>query len=435
MTEVAVIVTDGVEILDQWESLIKPDESIPDYITALTGIDDSMVYNAPEFSAIQQQLFDITEGCIFVAHSVNFDYGFIRRSFKDLDVHFYRKKLCTVRMTKALMPGLPSYSLSRLSHQFNLSHPVKHRAMGDVIATFHLLQMLIAEFGTEYITHAIKKQSAESSLPPYLNHQVFYELPEETGVYHFHDASGKIIYTGKAKNIKQRITGHFNSKAPKQQLIRREVHDISYELTGSDMIAELLESELIKSELPPLNSAQRRASNTCALFCYEDQKGFLRMVWGKGNLPFKALKWFNYQYEAREFLNELCEEFRLCPRYCGLQKSSGACYAYEEGQCKGACCNKEKMTSYNKRVQKAIKFIEEEKESYLLIDKGRSYDERSIVLVDNGRYCGFGFVHESLQLRSKEDIENFIEPRKDNTDIQRILRMYMKKSSVKLKML
>ena len=102
ITEIGIVITDGQTILDRFETLVQPDTSIPGFITALTGIDDDMVKDAPTFESVAPTILTITQGCIFVAHNVGFDYGFIRKAFKNTELHFYRKKICTVRMAKAL---------------------------------------------------------------------------------------------------------------------------------------------------------------------------------------------------------------------------------------------------------------------------------------------------------------------------------------------
>jgi len=266
ITEVGIIITDGYKILDQYETLIKPDENIPGFITALTGIDDEMVANAPDFKSLAPKILEITEGHIFVAHNVAFDYGFLRKSFKANNFHFYRKKVCTVKLTKAVLPNLASYSLGKIAHQLKLPHYNRHRAMGDALATFHLFKLLYERGGEDYIKNALKKQSLNNKLPPNLPAKYFEALPEEAGVYQFIDEKGKILYIGKAKNIKARIITHLNSKNKKQQLLQRAVYKIEFELTGGELIAELLESQLIKQHLPPLNVAQRKKLPIMVLF-------------------------------------------------------------------------------------------------------------------------------------------------------------------------
>jgi len=111
ITEIAIFKYDGEKVVDEFTSLVNPQSPIPFFITGLTGIDDQMVALAPTFQQIANKILKMTLDCIFVAHSVNFDYGVIKEEFRQIGIDFIRKKLCTVRLSRKLVPGLRSYSL------------------------------------------------------------------------------------------------------------------------------------------------------------------------------------------------------------------------------------------------------------------------------------------------------------------------------------
>ena len=142
ITEVGIIKMIGGEVVDQWQSLINPQRRIPQNITALTGIDNDMVANAPLFAEVADNIDRFTEGCVFVAHNVNFDYGFIKEEFNRLERRFRRPKLCTVREMRKYYKGLPSYSLANLTKHFSIDMQRHHRAMSDAIAAGELLNMV-----------------------------------------------------------------------------------------------------------------------------------------------------------------------------------------------------------------------------------------------------------------------------------------------------
>lgn len=434
ITEIGIIITDGQTILNRYETLVQPDTSIPNFITALTGIDDSMVKDAPAFESVAPAILEITKGCIFVAHSVGFDYGFIRKAFKNIGQHFYCKKLCTVRMARAILPNLRSYSLSRISHQLGLPHYNKHRAMGDAEATFHLLKLLLQKKeGEPYIKSTLQKQSVLGKLPPNLPEKDFEQLPEEAGVYNFLDAKGSILYTGKAKNIKQRVITHLNSKSKKQQKLQRWVHHLSFEVTGSNLIAELLESELIKKHLPLLNTAQKRNTGNCGIIEYEDFNGYRRLSVSNKCTTVKPVGWFTNLLEARTHLQEICRLYNLCPKLCGLQKTNTACFAYKEENCDGACIQKESTLTYNRKVKQAVNEIQQHSISMLIFDKGRTANEQSLILIKKGKYLGYGYIAKNKKIESLHSAEKIIEPRMDNRDIQRILRTHITKGKLEMK--
>jgi len=433
ITEVGIIITDGYEILDQYETLIKPDENIPGFITALTGIDDEMVANAPDFKTLAPKILEITEGHIFVAHNVAFDYGFLRKSFKANNFHFYRKKVCTVKLTKAVLPNLASYSLGKIAHQLKLPHYNRHRAMGDALSTFHLFKLLYNRGGEDYIKNALKKQSLNNKLPPNLPAKYFEALPEEAGVYQFIDEKGKILYIGKAKNIKARIITHLNSKNKKQQLLQRAVYKIEFELTGGELIAELLESQLIKQHLPPLNVAQRKKTANYGIICYEDMNGYKRLDISANCNQIKPLAWFTNLISARNEMALICETFDLCAKLCGLQKAMKACFNYQQEKCKGACVQLETTKKYNAKVNKAVKTLQQQSISYLLFDKGKHVDEKAFVAVNKGKYLGYGFLPLNKEINTIKNAKKYLKPKIDNRDVQRILAKYVNAAKLKIK--
>ncbi len=135
ITEIAVFIHDGSRIIKHFETLINPQQNIPSYITALTGINNAMVASAPVFEEIAPTLFDILKDQIFVAHNVNFDYSFIHHHLKVAGYELNVKKLCTVRLGRKVFPGLPSYSLGKLCRTLDLPIENRHRAGGDAQAT------------------------------------------------------------------------------------------------------------------------------------------------------------------------------------------------------------------------------------------------------------------------------------------------------------
>src|SRR5690606_30245318 len=120
ITEVAVMVHDGDRVVEEYHSLVNPGRSIPGFITGLTGIDEEMVRHAPTFSAIATELHAILADKVFVAHNVNFDYTFLKEEFRRVGIDFNRPKLCTVRLSRQICPGLRSYSLGRICEQVGI---------------------------------------------------------------------------------------------------------------------------------------------------------------------------------------------------------------------------------------------------------------------------------------------------------------------------
>ncbi len=248
VTEIAILIHDGTKVVDEYQSLVNPETSIPYSITQLTGIFDEMVANSPKFYEIAKKVFEMTEGHIFVAHNASFDYGVLRGEFASLGADFKRETMCTVKLSRQLFPGFRSYSLGNLCNDLNIQIENRHRAYGDAKATTLLLDLLLEksrEYGEEKLTANTSVRAAK--MPPLLDIEVFKSLPQETGVYYFYNEKGDIIYVGKANNIRQRVLSHFNDKSLKERTMFEMIADIKYELTGSEFLALLYESAEIKS--------------------------------------------------------------------------------------------------------------------------------------------------------------------------------------------
>src|SRR5215212_4057502 len=140
--EISIQIFDGEKVVEQFETLVNPQQNIPKYIQAFTGITNEMVQDAPKFEEVAQTVFTYLQGNIFVAHNVNFDYSFIKSHLDFYGYSFSAKKLCTVRLSRQIFPGLPSYSLGNLCHSLQIGLVNRHRAGGDSAATVVLFKKL-----------------------------------------------------------------------------------------------------------------------------------------------------------------------------------------------------------------------------------------------------------------------------------------------------
>ena len=429
ITEISIFIFDGKKVLDEFTTLVNPEAPIPSFITNLTGINQAMVRNQPKFYEIAKKVEEITKDTIFVAHNVNFDYNIIQAEFKSLGFDFKRKKLCTVRLSRKIIPGLKSYSLGNICADEGIPISARHRARGDVEATVELFKRLIERDDNFTINSFLNPRSRQATLPPLLDKSVVDNLPEKHGVYFFKNLKKEVIYVGKANNIKQRVISHFYDKKKKEQNMCLETADISYTKTGSELLALLLESSEIKQWYPRFNRAQRRAGEAIGLFSYEDQKGVIHLAYNRLKLAPNAIMKYYSVAECRTHLEHLCSEFDLCPKYCHLQTNVSSCFHYQLKQCKGICCDKESVEKYNERVREAIKSVGIGTENLVIKEKGRTEKEVGFALILDGIYLGFGYVDkdQASQLERPEEYQFFVQPQKDNKDVQRIISSYLKK--------
>lgn len=427
ITEISIFKYDGTQVIDEFTSLVNPEVYIPDFITSLTGIDNATVADAPTFAEVANAILAITEGTTFVAHNVNFDYNVIRNEFKALGIEFNRKKLCTVRLSRKLLPGHKSYSLGKLCKSLNINIVDRHRARGDAEATVVLFEMLLNQEETEKVfAEFLKKSSKEATLPSLLPTTVFNNLPNSAGIYYFKNKKGQIIYIGKAKDIKKRVLSHFYSKAQKSLDLCRNTADIDFELSGSEIIALLMEDAAIKQHYPEYNVVSKRTPKAYAIFSYEDRQGITHLAFNTLKATPNPIETFSNITDCRQYLELLCTKFSLCPKFCHLQDGVAQCSHYKITTCKGVCANEESVTNYNLRVTSAIDYINNNKENVVLKQQGRHSQEEAFVLIKNGIYLGYGFIDKSEQVNNPEDLETFLIPQKDNLDVWKILRTVLK---------
>ena len=426
ITEISVFLHNGTEVIDEYTTLVNPECNIPYFITNLTGITNAMVRNAPRFYEIAKKVNEITKDAVFVAHSVNFDYSIIRQEFKELGFDFKRKKLCTIRLSRKLIPGLRSYSLGAICAAEGIKITDRHRARGDAEATTVLFERLLKRDDGSVFETFLNPRSRQSTLPPLMPKEKFDALSEKTGVYYFKNNLDDIIYVGKAKNIKQRVLSHFYDTAKKEITMCLETSDISFVETGSELLALLLESAEIKRIYPKYNRSQRRAQESVGLFSYEDRNGIVHLAYNRLKLVPKPLMKFYNTTECRVFLEKLCADFELCPKYCHLQSNVSTCFHYQIKKCKGICKGDEAIAEYNRRVLAAIESVCFASENFIIKETGRTNHEYGYALVLNGIYKGFGYLNKRKKIRSVDTYLEKLTLQQDNNDIKRILTGYLK---------
>lgn len=441
ITEIAIILHDGKQIIDRFESLINPECYIPHGITELTGITQEMVADAPKFYEVAKKIVEMTEGAVFVAHNVRFDYTFVKEEFSRLGYTYTRKQLCTVRLSRKAFPGLRSYSLDNLIRHFNLNVGRRHRAMGDAIATAELLEKILAkEDGDEQIMDIVNLGIKESLLPVNLSLEKIHALPEDCGVYYMHDKSGKVVYVGKSINIKKRIAEHFSNKTEKARKMQERVHELSYELTGNELVALLLESEEIKRLQPSINRAQRLRRFPYAIFTYLDEQGYRRLEMARVKAAQRKKLNIIAEYPkasaAKGRLYAVREAYELCDRLLRLDAGTGPCFRFHLKKCLGACAGLEAPETYNQRAEEALESLRAVfSEGFVILDQGRAPDERSIVIVKDGQYQGYGYIDKEESIERPADFVDYIQPKIGNPETTRIIQRYLSKAPAGMKVI
>lgn len=423
ITEIAIYRYDGHKVVDQFISLVNPERPIQSFVVGLTGINNEMLRNAPKFYEVAKRIIEITEGCVIVAHNAQFDYRILSLEFDRLGYPFERTTLCTVTLAQELLPGQPSYSLGKLARALGIPMSNRHRADGDALATVKLFRMLLEKDVEKEILKAAIRSFPKRKIATKLKDMIA-DVPSETGVYYLHNDHGNIIYIGKSKNMKKRLTEHFTNDNRKSKQIQEDVADVSYEETGSELIASLKENEAIRRNKPKYNSRNRRRKFKIQLGYFQDQDGYINLKIEPANPEKKAITTFSNGMSARQHLERLIESYDLCLHKTGMGKQQGPCAHYAEEKCNGACIHEEEPRLYNERVLSYLNSHTYENKSLLIVDRGRRVDERSVILIEEGIFRGIGFYDLNHQLNKREILGAIITPMEHNRDAQHIIQSY-----------
>jgi len=426
ITEIAIYKFDGHKIVDQFISLVNPERPIQPFVEKLTGINSKMLVSAPKFYEIAKRIVEITDETIIVAHNAQFDYRILRTEFKRLGYTFEKESLCTVELSQQLMPEQPSHSLGKLVRSLGIPMSDRHRASGDALATVELFKLLLnKDLEKEIITKTIKNLNLQ------FNDKLrglLADLPNTIGVYYMHDKEGKIIYAGKSKNIKKRVNQHFTNNNKKAKALQKEVERISFEITGSEMIALLKENEEIKRKKPKYNHALKNSIYSHALYPITDDKGYIHLKVIKADGRKKHITTFTNHQSGKSFLKRLSETYKLCDKYIGIHTGKGACFNHSIKECSGACIEEEGYEQYNTRVREVIAKYTFKDKDMLIIGRGREMGEKSIVLVENSEFKGFGYFKLNHQISKLELIKSIITPMSHNKDAQHIIQSQLRRS-------
>lgn len=429
ITEIAIYKFDGHDVVDQFISLVNPEKEIQPFVVKLTGINNAMLRSAPKFYEIAKRIIEITEDCIIVAHNSSFDYRILRTEFNRLGYDFIRPTLCTVELSKKLIPGMESYSLGKLVRALGIPVTDRHRANGDALATVKLFKLLLSKDTEKEILISSIKAEIKSGLSPKLL-DIIEGLPHKTGIYYIHNEKGDLIYIGKSKNIKKRVNQHFTGKTNKSKKIQLEVFAVTHEETGSELIALLKESEEIKINKPIYNRAQRKSIFQWALYEVLDENGYLNLRLQKADGRKKEITAFTSIQEGKNALFRITEKYNLCQKLNGLYETQNGCFQHKIKECNGACLGKETPEAYNERVEEFINEMAFDNNNMIIIDRGRRIDERSAVLIENGIYKGYCFYDLNYQITNIDVLKNIIIPMQNNRDTRTIIQSYLRKNKV-----
>lgn len=423
ITEIAIVIHDGTNVIDRWETLVNPQKEIPLPIFAMTGINNEMVRDAPIFDDISERVLEMLTDRIFVAHNVNFDYSFVRHELEKAGFKWTARKLCTVRATRKIRPGLGSYSLGQLCRSLDIPLVNQHRAGGDADATTILFSRLLQWDKEGEIGKMLKKTAQDQRLPPNLPPEDFEQLPEKPGVYYFYNQAKKVIYVGKAVNLKKRVASHFSGHkiTPQRQHFLRDTYAISFELCATELMAFLLECTEIQKLWPIYNKALKRFEAKFGLYQYEARNGSKYLVIGKVSKFQHCIEVFHTMYDGVNMLLHLAEKFGIDPRFCKY------CTQTEDAAPPFDLTNLPDIGQHNENIENAIDFVLTNRPNFFIADKGRTAGEHSCIWVENGHFYGMGYIPSDIGITEASEIKNYITPYKSTNYIMQLIYSYAAK--------
>ncbi len=432
ITEICIVLHDGLTITETYSTLINPECYIAPFYTKLTGITNEMVADAPKFHEVAKKIIELTEGRIFIAHNVQFDYGFIKQEFASLGYTYKRETLCTVRLSRKLLPGKFSYSLGKLCDSLGIGNEARHRAEGDAVATARLFDLLLQ---VKSLHPHYKNKGVDELMTRRIDkikQYVLNKLPEACGVYYFLDKNENIIYIGKSTNMYARAMSHFNSKEHKGKKMLNDLYNVDFVCTGSELIALLLESEEIKKHKPVYNKVKKSHAFTHCIDWFRDEQGIINFKILTVKESTSPLLSFTSYLSARERIESWIDAYTMCLRYCGLTDEEAVCFHHQIKKCNGICSGQEAIEIYNKRVTSIVENYSYRHTDFVLIDKGKTQEEKSVILIENGCYAGYGYLGAYDQISSAEEFKSFVKKATYYPDTDELVKNWMKRNTYKL---
>ncbi|UZO79379.1 exonuclease domain-containing protein [Aquimarina sp. ERC-38] len=426
ITEIAIYKFDGHEITDQFISLVNPEIPIQPFVINLTGINNDMLKTAPKFYEVAKRIVEITEDCIIVAHNAVFDYRILRTEFERLGFPFERQSLCTVELAQKLLPNQKSYSLGKLVRSLGIPLADRHRATGDALATVQLFKLLLSKDVTKTIvTQTIQTQTFKEIDQRLV--QLLENIPSATGVYYLFDKRGTIIYLGKSRNLKRKITQHFTNTNRKSQNLQEHVANVSYDLTGSELIALLKENEEVSKNRPKFNTHAHKPKFNQALYSKEETEGYLELLIQKPSYLESEITTFTNRPQAQMLLSQWIKKYDLDPSKVTFQKINRN-HKKSAFNTKKDHSQEEDVKVYN---QKVIRLMEEQSlqdKTFMVFDKGRVPGEQSLVYVENGKLIGYTYFTLYHQIQNTEILKTILTPIAHTANTKHIFQNYLRKN-------
>jgi DNA polymerase-3 subunit epsilon len=355
--EAGIVILEGGEIVEEYSTLVNPGVRIPRAIQEFTGITEAMVADAPPFDAVAAGIARRLEGRLFVAHNARFDYGFLRSEFRRLERRFRAPVLCTVRLSRALMPDERGHNLDAVMERHGIACTARHRALGDARVLADFLRVARERWPATVLDALVARLAGGPRLPSQLDPALADELPEGPGVYLFYGEDEALLYVGKAKNLATRVPAHFaDVRTRLARELERLVRRVEWVETAGEFGALVTEARLVRSKRPLLNRAAPESGALWAIVLREDGAMPLARFEPLDAIddPGASFGLFRRRVDAERALEGLAREHGLCARWLGLERGEGSCVGFQLNRCRGVCVGRETPALHAVRARLAL---------------------------------------------------------------------------------
>ncbi|WP_418500831.1 exonuclease domain-containing protein [Flagellimonas sp.] len=412
--EIAIYRFDGHQVVDQFICLVNPEREIQPFVSKLTGINNKMLRSAPKFHEVAKRIVEITENAIIVAHNAQFDYRILRTEFRRLGYDYQRKTLCTVDLSKQLIPDAESHSLGKLVRSLGIATSDRHRANGDAQATLKLFKLLLGKDTDKKIITEVMREETHGELSPN-QLDIVLNLPSETGVYYMYDKDGAIIFIGKTKNIKKRVNQHFTNVGSLARKLQKETKKVAFEATGSELVAVLKEYLESFKNKPKYNNNPRKKLFSHIIGPEQNESGYITLKIEKSRFLKPDKMGFNGLASAKSFLDKIRSEFELCP--CSIDGNN---LTPDENETAEKC---------NAKILSALEKYNILDKDMVILDRGRQTGERSFILIKSGVLQGYGHVELNYQINNIPILESIMTPMSGDENTTFIIQSFLRKSN------
>lgn len=400
--EVALVKYVNGKIIDRFHSLINPEKEVSEFLMALVNFSEKQLKKAPVFEEVAEQIFDFTKDTVLVGFNIRLTYALLKSAFKPTPFRFQRPHLSINMLieqrfgTAANLEDKPkSNSLGGLCRYFGLEYNNRYNLKKRANMIAKVFEKLFIKYYPKIDKKLVRSITLAAKLPPNLPPEKVENLPKATGVYYFLDKKGRIVYLGKSLHIRDRIMSHFNTdlESGKKQAMKAAIYDLQYRLTGSELIALLLESDEIKRYMPAFNRAQRRKRYKYGIYLEQNREGYqtLEIDSLKPEREKELFQKFSSKWQAFSFVLRAAVKHQLNLECCNLQSFERWLRqsTYEEGD---FTTEEDTVEIHNAKIEKLVAYYSYPSENMIVIDKGRNELEKSVVLIENNQYLGYAYV-------------------------------------------